>query len=321
MRRQTRSATVAATVSFAAAIVLSFQGLAQQANTPSDNFSDCYWQDSLNGVFCDHTYSLLLGEGDRSLDWSSETKFFITKHDSYHVSWLDAAGGFYLTPYPWLKLSIDTEFDRFRNEDHFFFTATVPFRGPGFVEQIAHAAYWGERAVEVNAKVFDTGPGDARYFAHVFADIGVVPGEDDIGLQSRLGAGAEAGARWALSSTLALNAKTLLSVDHFADLDSTAVYPSARALLSFDAAGLALGPAYDGAIWTAMTGGMVGRRESNLVGGEGLFQPFKTSANAVLNGIIIDGKAEHTVGPATFETAADGSAANYSATISFNFHY
>lgn len=303
------------------------RGLAQQTPVPTDNLASCYWQDALNGVFCDHTYSVRAGAESRALDWSSETvspfrgRGSTTRHDSYRVSWLDAIGQFALTPYPWLKVSLDADFENLRDEDGYFFTKTGIIKKPKPGDAVVRGAYWGERTAEVNAKLYDSGPGDARYFAHVFAEIGIVPGQNDVGTQSRIGAGAETGARWALSSALALNARTVLSVDHFAEFGATALFPSARALLSFDAAGVALGPAYDGAALAATNGGVEGRRDANLFGAEALLQPFKTFDNVMLSGVILDAKAEHTVGPATFATAADASGATYSAAISFNFHY
>lgn len=327
MRSHVYFKEIAAIISLTAIVIFSSPSSAQQSATSTQNFADCYWQDALNGAFCEHTFSVRIGAAGDALDWSSETYQFIpgfgslTKHESYRASWIDVVGGADLTPYPWLKLSIDADFDRLREEDSYFYTSTGIAKKPFPGDKVTHAAYWGGRTAEANLKLLDTGPGDVRYFAHVFAEVGIVPGQDDVGLQSCFGAGAEAGARWALGPMLALNARTLVSVDHFSASGATAVFPSARALLSFDPAGLAFGPVYDGAVWTAMSGAMDGRGETSFLGGEGLIQPFRVSDNAVLNGIIVDGKVEHTVGPATFETGSRSSGTNYTGTVSFNFHY
>ena len=327
MRNRVVEAVALAMASLIAATWLPTRALAQQSPVSTDNLANCFWQDALNGAFCDRTYSVQVGAESRTLDWTSRTfspfRGFgsTTRYDSYRHSWFDALGEFELTPYPWLKVSLDADFESLRSEDRYYFTKIGIVRKPNPGDAIFHSASWGQRTAEINAKLYDSGPGDARYFVHVFTDIGIVPGENDIGTRSRIGAGAETGARWALSSALALNARTILSVDHFSEFDTTAIYPSARALLSFDAAGVAFGPAYDGAVLAATNGGIEGRHDTNFFGAEALFQPFKTFDNAVLSGVILDAKAVHTVGPATFATAADASGATYSAIVSFNFHY
>lgn len=327
MSAQSRASGAGKFVAFASIALASFgaAGRAQEAQKP--DLASCYWQDALNGVFCDHSYAVRAGVAEHALEWSSQTFNTFrnigsaTRHDHYRPSWVDALGVFEVTPTPWLKLSVGGDFQSFRDEDDYFFTTKGGARNPGPGSKILRAADWGSRSAEANVKLYDSGAGDARYVVHVFADAGAVAGADDADAQARLGAGAETGARLALSSALALNARATLSYDHFSDLSANALYPSARALVSYDAGGFAIGPAYDGAALVSENGGVSGRRQTELAGGEALVQPFVTLKNAVLDGVILDAKAEHTVGPATFDTPGKASGETYAATVSFNFHY
>jgi hypothetical protein len=295
--------------------------------TPAPDLPSCYWQDALNGVFCDRALTIRGSLTTHTLDWSSQTFHSggnigsITEHDSYRASWLDSLGALDFAPYSWLKLSVDAGFESLRNEDDYFFTTKIGVRNPGPGEKVLHATDWSNGSAEANVMLFDSGPGDARFIFHVFAGAGLVPGEGDAGAQSRLNTGAEAGARLALSSVLALNAEAALSFDHFSGLSANALFPSARALLSYDSGGVAIGPVYDGAVLTSESGGIAGRRQSEQVGGEALIQPFLALNDAILRGVLVEAKAEHTVGPATFETAAGASGASYSAAVLFNFHF
>ena len=131
-------------------------------------------------------------------------------------------------------------------------------------ETFGHSAYWGERTAEANAMILDTGPGDARYFAHVFADIGVVPDEVDAGEQLRLGAGAEAGARWALSPTLALKCKNDPVGPNISTTSTrrSSILQRGRSC-RWTRLALPLDPTGDGAIWTA-SGSTGGHPDTNF---------------------------------------------------------
>ena len=327
MQRDRRICMATRIIALTSIAMATFAAAARAQQTSALDLASCSWQDAINGVFCDHTFAVRSALAVRTLDWSSQTFHSggnvgsITEHDSYRASWFDSLGAFDFTPYPWLKLSAEAEFDSLRNQDDYFFTTKGGVRNPGPGEKVLRADYWSNRSAEVRVKLYDSGPGDARYIVHVFAGADVVSGEDDVSAQSRLNAGAEAGARLAISPTLALNAEAALSFDHFSELSANALFPSARALLSYDSGGVAIGPTYDGATLTSESGGVAGRRQSELLGAEALIQPFLALNDTFLRGVILEAKAEHTIGPATFETTAGATGATYSATVLFSFHY
>lgn len=311
---------------FVALMMFQFPVRAQD-NPPAADLASCYWQDALNAAFCEHTISARLGIDWRNVDWNDQTyesvrgSGNITGRYRYRSRWLDEIGAVEVTPFSWLKLTAGTDYENFHDEESYDFTTHGIVRNPGPGRKVVDDSFWSWQSLEANFKVFDSGPADVRYFGHVFAEAGFVPGQDDVASQSRVGAGAEAGARWALSSLLALNARTVLAVDHFSYLDENIVYPSARMLLSADAAGLAVGPVYDGAILAEKSGGVGDHPASSLVGGEAVLQPFVRLDNAVLRDMILDAKAEHSVGAADFLPSSNASGMSYTATVSFNFHY
>jgi len=92
-------------------------------------------------------------------------------------------------------------------------------------------------------------------------------------------------------------------------------------LLSNDALSVAIGPVYDGAVVTNISGGVGASPTSTLVGAKALVQPFASLYMPILSGMILDGKAEHSVGQAAFIPTGHFSAEVYSETATFNFHY
>jgi len=202
--------------------VLSHPVFAQQAAAPTVNFEACYWQDALNATLCDHTMSVGIGVVDRNVIWKDQRimsvprdRFFVETNSETHYNWLDAAGAIAITPLPWLKITATSQYEDFSDVYAYSTIQSGGHFGPDSGRTKTGSDDWLWQTLTANAKIYDSGPGDARYFAHVFANLGFIPGQDDIPAQSRIGAGGEAGARWALSPSYAVNAKALVEFDHF----------------------------------------------------------------------------------------------------------
>jgi len=306
---------------------LSCGAYAQDKTAAPADMAACYWQDALNGVFCDHTISTAFEVGDHSVDWKyQELEHFphleTIKHAFDRWNWLDGTGTIAATPLPWLKLSVGSEVEDFARISEYDYTRVVGIvRLPPPTKIDTVGNYWLWQFVEANAKIYDSGPGDGRYFAHLFAGAAFVPDQSDITAQSRVDAGAEAGARWALSPEFAVNAKTVLEFDHFSYLDQNIIYPSARLLVSDDPLGFAIGPVYDGAVLTSSDGGVGAHPTVTRLGVDALVQPMARSDIAVLRGMIIDLKAEHNLGQADFLSIGQSTGMNYSASLTLNFPY
>ncbi len=300
---------------------------AQDKTAAPTELAACYWQDALNAAFCDHTISTSFGIGDQSVDWKyQELEHFLRsetiKHASDRWNWLDGTGTIAATPLPWLKLSAGSQFEDFTSISDYTFTkvvGVVRVHPPVKIDAVSN--YWLWQFVEANAKIYDSGPGDSRYFAHLFAAAAFVPDQSDITAQSRVDSGAEAGARWALSPEFAVNAKTVLEFDHFSYLDQNIIYPSARLLVSDDPLGVAIGPVYDGAVLTSSDGGVGAHPTVTHLGAEAVVQPMARADIAVLRGMIIEVKAEHNIGQADFLSTGQSTGMNYSASLALNFPY
>jgi hypothetical protein len=88
--------------------------------------------------------------------------------------------------------------------------------------------------------------------------------------------------------------------DHRSISGNDILYSSARVLLSEDRHGLAVGPTITSAYWPGSSNTLSHGSSELSAGGLVVYQPFRTSSTPLLNGLILQASALHSIGQADF---------------------
>lgn len=318
--------------------VLASLGLASpsaaQTTPPSYvDAADCFFQDSLIGVFCPRTATVKLGVASEQQNYalapipSSRFRGSPTIQDSYKVNWSLPTVGLSVTPNDWLKLSAGASFaDQEVTLSRWTSAGRLP-RGisPGglFISS-ARRDYWDWQTLQASAKIYDTGAGATRYLAHVYATALFVPRQSNLSAQSGAAIGANFAVRRQLSGSLSLYGETSLAMTRYFNLSQTVIEPAAKLLLARDDWGLAVGPETHAAILTARTAGLGPSPTAYFLGADLTAMPFKTTKTPILRDIVLSFNAEHSLGFAGPSLATGTTSSrwmNYTGTVGLNFSY
>lgn len=97
-------------------------------------------------------------------------------------------------------------------------------------------------------------------------------------------------------------------------------------MLSNDRYGFAIGPVAKASYWLSTGNGHIVSHQDSVYhgGGEVIYQPFRASSSTILNGLILEGTALHSIGQANFVDLTYGWKAtewSINGSAAFHFHY
>ncbi len=222
-----------------------------------------------------------------------------------------------VTPLSWLTLEVKSQYGF---DDHQF-TYTNPL---GVFPNKTNEAYAYRQTLIANVNLMDTGPGSQRFVLNSFVGGFIVPSHDAYGTETAVFGGLAANYQLRLGqSGFSIDALAQLEADDRSPDADVLLYPSARLLLANDKLGIAVGPVFDSSQWLSSSQGVSSQSAYYAAGGAVILQPFRSSQSPLLNGLILQGSAEHSLGQANFVPASEAKTdeLDVSGTVSFHFRY
>ncbi|MGO9544654.1 MAG: hypothetical protein ACLPPF_07655 [Rhodomicrobium sp.] len=220
------------------------------------------------------------------------------------------------TPANWLTLSFNSQYG-----SH---TQNWSYTNPaGYFPAKSSDGYAYRQTLVANVNLMDTGPGAQRFVLNTFLGGYIVPAHDGYDTEPAIYGGLTANYQWRLGqSGFSIDALGQLEVAGISPNANVVVYPDARLLLSYDKLGIAIGPVFDTAQWVSSSQAVSSQSTYYSAGGAVIFQPFRSS-QSLLNGVILQTSAVHSIGPANWVPTDEAKTSQLDVTtsIAFNFHY
>jgi hypothetical protein len=322
----------------ARAAILTICGLFSTTAQAADGKPCDYFANALIGTRCAQTISVgaAISYSHFNDHLSSADAYSSSIIDS-EISTLASSAFVSVTPLHWLTLAVSAS----HINEEFKFDATNTWTGgfgppstakwSGTVER----SYYGAQTLSADVNVLDTGGTGSRYVVNGFVGGSYTPDQGAVTSKHDVFGGLAAHARWQLGqSDFGLNATAAVSVIQFTgknndgqgndvQFQNVVVHPSFRLLVSYDPLGLAVGPTVSSAHWISSNGVIDGQTDAYRIGGQLVWQPFRSSTLASLKGLVIEASARQSIGTASLGTplnsASDQTTVSGSAT--FNFRY
>lgn len=283
-------------------------GPAAYADEPSCDF----FVNALIGTKCKDTISAGGSTSVQKTTVERSTPFVNLRQD---VTSNTATGQFSITPLSWLTLGFNSSYGWSTNQ-----VQAANNNGNTFASTTQNDGIGGQNFV-ANVTLLDTGAGAQRYLINAYAGDTLTPANGNVPDANTVYGGVTGSARWRLGqSPFSLNGQVGAQLAHYSRFEETAWFPSAKLLLSHDALGIAIGPTYSASL--LLSGGYpTWTGQSSRAGGEVVIQPFRNSDSAFLNGLIVTGAANHSLGQANWISPLNGDATSMTYSIAAAFHF
>jgi hypothetical protein len=298
-------------------VLFSALSLAVAGQAQAGGWSEpCDWfQNATIGTRCAQSVSISTELNYQLYDYQSSYPFILQYLKSTDEHFFPGAE-VTVTPTSWLTLEVRSKYGF---DDHQW-TYTNPL---GVFPNKSSEAYAYRQTVIANVNMLDTGPGGQRFVLNSFLGGFIVPSHDGYSTETAVFGGLTANYQVRLGSGLSIDAQGQLEADSRSPDGNVLLYPSARLLLSADKLGVAIGPNFESYQWLSSGHGVSPQSDYYAAGGTVIVQPFRSSQSPLLNGIILQGSAEHSIGQANFVPAGEAKTdqLDVSGTVSFHFRY
>jgi hypothetical protein len=169
------------------------------------------------------------------------------------------------------------------------------------------ASATGAQDLTANINLLDTSTGGQKYVVNVFAGAAYIPSYKDSGSETIFHGGLRASGQWPLGqSGYAISSTVHVNSDRKSRSENVFLHPSINLLLSHNASGIAFGPKITSTYWVSSSNPNASdyvHTHIQKIGGVVIYQPFRASQSALLNGLIIEGSALTSVGQDYFGKA------------------
>ncbi len=265
----------------------------------------CDWfQNYVVGTRCAQSFAAYAGLTYRSYGYTNST---LNGTDDYYA--LD--GKISVTPNRWLTLYYNSQYN--------FEDANWTYKGKSYSSNTSYAA---RQNLGANANLIDTGPGAQRFIVSAYAGGFVTPAHNGYDEDSGGFGGVTANGQWRLGSGYSIAAQGQLEFDGHSLNGNDYLYPQLRLLLSNDKAGIAVGPVFNSGQWIG-SNQTIGQSSYYAAGGTLIAQPFRSSQDPFLNGIVVQITGQEFLGQAGFvpSSVEKNSQFDISGTVGFHFRY
>jgi hypothetical protein len=314
--------------------VFAFVGCLNAGQAKADNLPCDFFQNAVIGTRCAATIGLTAG-----LDYSSLKASYAytdpnqsaraSQNSDNTVGSLAASW----TPTNWFTLSFSSGYDGVRDSSSYqtsFYGIYLPQTFSG--SSSSSYSHVGSQTLVGNFNVYDSGPGSQRLVLNAFVGGSYAPS-----FTANLANGATitnasdtvayggftAYETIRISQDYSVTPSASTQLDHNSNGNNNLLYASARVLISNDQVGIAVGPVVQTAYWLSSDDTPSHGSSQYSAGGSLVYQPFRASSTALLNGIILEGSALHSLGQAAFINQPGWKADewSFSGTAAVHFRY
>jgi hypothetical protein len=183
-----------------------------------------------------------------------------------------------------------------------------------------------------NFNLYDSGPGSQRIVLNSFVGSSYQPsftaslptgGTVAYSSNTNVYGGFTAYDSFRINREYSITPSASTQLDHNSRGNNDLLYSSAKVLVSNDQYGIALGPMVQAAYWLSSDDTPNHGSSQYSAGGSLVYQPFRAASSALLNGIILEGSALHSLGQANFVNQSGWKADEWSfaGTAAVHFRY
>jgi hypothetical protein len=314
--------------------VLALVGCLNAGQVKAGDSSCDFFQNAVIGTRCAATIALTAG-----LDYSAlrNTYAFTGPNQSIRSNQdSDSTSGSFAaswTPTNWFTLSFNSGYDGVKDSLSYqtsFYGIYLPqtFSGSGSTSY----GHVGSQTLVGNFNLYDSGPGSQRIVLNSFVGSSYQPsftaslptgGTVAYSSNTNVYGGFTAYDSFRISQDYSITPSASTQFDHNSRGDNDLMYASTKVLVSNDHYGIALGPVVQAAYWLNSSDTPNHGSSQYSAGGSMVYQPFRAASSALLNGIILEGSALHSLGQAAFINQPGWKADewSFSGTAAVHFRY